>query len=55
MQVLETRSSLSSEAAWFPVFTNRPPTTLTNSLYLTALGAGTPMFFRIRAFRESLP
>jgi len=55
MQVLETRSSLSSEAAWFPVFTNRPPTTLTNSLYLTAPGAGTPMFFRIRAFRESLP
>jgi hypothetical protein len=49
-QYLEYSFSLASEQ-WTPIFTNAPPTTITNTIIQTGAAAFTNLFYRIKANR----
>jgi PKD repeat protein len=50
-QTVEYRASLMDTNGWKAVYTNTPPTAVTNTLFDTGAGTATSRFYRIKAWR----
>ncbi len=50
-QIVEYRNSLTDTNGWKAVYTNTPPTAVTNMLFDTGAGSATSRFYRIKAWR----
>ncbi len=52
-QALQCNSTLAVTNAWFAIFTNPPPTPLTNYFLHVGAGAATNLFYRLKAWRPN--
>jgi PKD repeat protein len=50
-QFVEYRRSLMDTNGWKAIYTNTPPTAVTNTLFDTSVGSATSRFYRINAWR----